>query len=661
MDNLDQLRLEIVNDTHKIGAVVDAMTRFLSEVLVLKDDSMAFDMPLRLNPGSVLNRAEINRVRKDARRRQGCANKSCPPLGKLMNEELAYKTTDAQEKYLRSLAERYDHSTRTMYMCLSLLEQCGDKMGEEWEEVVSRKNCAASENVELEPYTSFPCTPFYFRCRFERHNGEIVSVGAVAALLAAEIEDATVDWMHECDRTLCETHHQVYEQFEGMDELVASFAKAIARRQAMLVQRTDMEVRQADIALTPRFLQCRAECEFSRTLVQSECQVKIDRDALIALSIIARDGGDTVESKQILLLHAEQLSHVIHSPPQELGMFGENIKRMNLAMLKRVVKHDVPFSVRCQCASSWANNHGGWAQTTIHHAINLLNAWKPGIPSGFVNVATQSGFKSSVRMPGCPGAHSTLPWYALPHGLERDGLDSQGKRIVWITSWVWQLMAHGAFEEGVVSKDILVNVALESLHQAQLLREIVDTERKKSNQGVRIRIFENSLNDPSSDIAVKLDMAMCRLSGFSALELDTVFGFAPVRNSISSILTTRTRQLVPTTVVPAKYQYFAVDALALLLPSIKMRRHAHGIHVHLPTHPIADLMRTLPKIRGWSPLHGSLRIDLSDLDDAHPQLRNVLDHHSYHGTGFVTSNPPDSKAKKEFVFDTMSLMRLMQM
>lgn len=654
-------RLAIVNDPTKLGACIDAMANYLADTLVLKDDTMAADIEWDVGEAVSKNRVDLSKMQEEARRKQRIADGKCPMLGKLMNEEWSVQADDGQEVYLESLAGRHTHATATILMCLSMLQESGDLLGEEWDEVIDREDASDSPNVALAQYASFDSTPYYYRHVFERGNGETVSVGAIAKLICAEVEEMTIEWLHECDRVFCDVHGEQYEPVDAMDDLVASLAKAIARKHAMMTRRQAVEVKEADIALTPRFLECRADVEFARNLAQAECKVRIDFDALTALSVIARDGGESTEAKQILLVHSQQLGYVINSPPQELGLVGENAKRMNLGMLKRVLKVDMPFVVRCQYASSWSNQHGGWAQTAIAQAIKLLQGWQPPGNISYITVATQARGKGGTEMPPAPGAAEEHPWYALPPGLARDGLDSHGKRIVWLTSWVWQRIGAGSFEEGVVRKDVIVNVALEALHQAQLMKQIVDDERKRSNQGVRMRMFKKSINDPSSDIANKLDIAMCRLSGFSSLELDAVFEYRPVRDLIIGDLTKRARKLIKTSVVPPEYATFAKDSLALLLPSIKERRTSHGLHLQLATHPVADLLRTLPKLRGWTPIDGQFKVDIADLSLAHPGLREVLEHHSHIASGFVSRTAASAKRKVEFFFDSSALVQLLKM
>lgn len=656
-------RLEIVKDPLRLSAAIEGMAQLLADVLVLKDDSMAPNVHWDVKVAATTPSVPLSAMREEARRKDRVAAARCPPLGQLMDEELAYKATQEQESYLKGLAERYDHATKTIFVSCDLLQDCGDLLSAEWSEVIDRSQALEGANVSLAPYSNFSQTPLFFRYRYPRPNGETVTVGAIATLLANELETLLTSWLHECDKTFCDVQGEIYQDTPEISKLVGMLAKALARKHALLTRPGSLDINEGDIAIDPRFLQCRAECEFARNRCNAECRVKQDAQALQALAIIARDGGETVEAKEVILKQSQQLARFIDAPARELGLSLENTKRMNLLMLRRVFKDDLPFVVRCQCASSWSQQHGGWAQTATAQAIKLLEDWRAAGNATYITMATQERGKGVCQMPPNPAAAEEMIWFALPPSLKRDGLDSHGKRVVWLTSWVWQRIGHPpGFEDGVVRKDILVNVAMESLHQAQLMREIVDNERLRSNQGVRLRMFENSLNNPSSDLAPKIDISMCRLSGFSLNDIGAVFEFKPLRDLIMTDLTKRTRLLVSESVIPLRYETFAMDALTLLLPSIKGRRQAHGLHANLATHPISDLLRTIPKIGSWSPLNGQLKIDLLDLRAAHPALRSVLEHHSKTEPGvFVSQTDAGSHRKTEFVFDSVALVQLLKM
>lgn len=648
-------KLEIVNDSQRLNACIDAMAGYLAECLSFKDESMAENVSWNMKEALQKNRVDLHRMQEEARAKQEKANQRCPPLGKLMRDELSVKADENQEEYLERLKELYSNATECLYMSIAILQDCADLLGPEWGELVDLDVAVEGDNVALAQYTRVDT--FFFRYRCPRSGCENVTVGGMCRMLCNLIKPQTKQWLHDCDRVFCEVHGEPWHQNEQIDDLIDMLAKAIARRLSMIKSQTGPGS-ELDLVLTTRFLECRADSEFARNKWSNECKMKTDCDALVCLAIVARDGGETTEAQEILLKNWQQLQRVVEAPPQELGLVGENAKRMNLAMLRPIFKTDEPFVLRCRIATSWSNQHGGWAQTAIAQAIKILRGWKPPGNVGYITVATQQHGKGGTRMPSPPGAEEDAAWYALPPSLERDGLDCLGKRIVWLTSFVMQRIAHGSFEEGVVRKDHAVNAAIESMHQCQLMLELIDNERKSNNQGVRIRMFEKTLQNPSGDLAGKLDVAMCKLSGFSAMELDTVFAYKPVVELIMRDLTTRTRKLVTGSVVPEGYGHFANDSLAILLPTIKQRRLSHGLHAQLQPHPVADLLRTLPKLRGWSPLKGQFVIELADFTNAHPALREVLEHHSRAPNSFVSRTSASAHRRTEFRFDSAQLVRM---
>ena len=124
----------------------------------------------------------------------------------------------------------------------------------------------------------------------------------------------------------------------------------------------------------------------------------------------------------------------------------------------------------------------------------------------------------------------------------RSGLDEHGRRVVRLTSMVWAMAAHHAFERGVLPTSIVVPCAIEALHHARLMREIVDHERSRCQLGVRILSFEEELDKPDSDLGGYIDVAMCELSYFSLDDIHEVFlPERPLFSRIVDAFTERTR------------------------------------------------------------------------------------------------------------------------
>ena len=106
----------------------------------------------------------------------------------------------------------------------------------------------------------------------------------------------------------------------------------------------------------------------------------------------------------------------------------------------------------------------------------------------------------------CPVRARRAQWYARPAPTEasaRSGLDGHGRRIVRLTSMVWAMQAHGAFEQGRLARDVAVPCAIEALYQARLMRELVDHERKRCELGARITSFVDEIENLASDVRTR--------------------------------------------------------------------------------------------------------------------------------------------------------------
>ena len=321
---------------------------------------------------------------------------------------------------------------------------------------------------------------------------------------------------------------------------------------------------------------------------------------------------------------------------------GENARRMNLSMLSRCLMPGMDAACRMQIANGWASRHGAWAQTAIAEAIRRLEGFSPRESSNFIQVATRSTMRGATPMPVMPWAPWAPAWFAIPPPsgpATRTGLDDEGARIVRLGSFVWQLVGMGAFEQGVMSASVVAEVAFECLQLARLGRELIEHERMRSNTGVRLLSFNESIHNRGSGVSAALDKAQCCLSHFSLKDISDAFHpKKPLLERIYSELTRRTRARLGnhrTPLVPSNYETFVGDALALLLPAIEARRTRINLPCTATPHPLGDLLRTVPKCREWTPLMGKCRLELADIKAAHPDLREALEHYVKEGEGFV--------------------------
>jgi len=87
--------------------------------------------------------------------------------------------------------------------------------------------------------------------------------------------------------------------------------------------------------------------------------------------------------------------------------------------------------------------------------------------------------------------------------------------------------------------------------------------------------------------------------------------------------TARTRENL-TFHMPAQYVAFAYDAMAVLLPAIRNRRERAGVTMLQTTTPISQLLKAVPQVREWSPIQGSLKLELEDLKNQPKMLVQLL-------------------------------------
>jgi hypothetical protein len=232
------------------------------------------------------------------------------------------------------------------------------------------------------------------------------------------------------------------------------------------------------------------------------------------------------------------------------------------------------------------------------------------------------------------------------------------------------MMGEGCFEQGVVSRETLQPIAWEVLGLARVAREKIDHERTLANVGVRLHSFNESINDRASELASELDNAQCALSQFSMHDL--LAGFSPDMPLLARLITplaTRTRKLMGnarTPSIPKNYSNFARDALATLLPAVFVRRTSLCVRWECAPHPLADLLRSLPALKSWSPLDGKFSVGTTELRAAHPGLRSLLECHAAESSGLVQrtgQGAPGSRSKAaiRFTFESAPLVRLLSM
>ena len=120
-----------------------------------------------------------------------------------------------------------------------------------------------------------------------------------------------------------------------------------------------------------------------------------------------------------------------------------------------------------------------------------------------------------------------------------------------------------------------------------------------------------------------------------------------------------------TPMVSPQYTKFAWHALAIVLPNIEEARYGVGLPFARAPDRLADLVRSVPSVRGWTPLQGRFRVRPEDLRRAHPLLREALDHYAREPHPFVHAEHlrPVGRAHRSvcYTFDSAPLLQLLRM
>jgi hypothetical protein len=656
--------LPIADDAPRLNAIVNAMADYLNETLRLADPAA--------------NRDDLHWKRDDGL--LSIEKARAPTLASTLYDEARYMPDTAQLDYLDSLAGVMEEAERAEKLANELIRLCDEK-DESTGECSSDGAVSETGAVALAPYASW--WAYYRFTEIDSTCGMVV--GGLGRMLKDRITIMAADWLLECDKMLCIANESYPCNDGDVELLVSQLAKDISKR--VTLHNTTSPFSEVD-KLEPASLGARNEVEFTRVRVDAQCQARNDMRALHALKVLAREPM-SVDAKTIFDTQLPLLQMVVQRPPQELGLVGDNARRMNLPLLGRCLVPGMDTACRMHIANGWSNRHGAWAQTAIAEAIRRLEGFSPRESAHFIKVAERTSKRGSLAMPPMPWAPWSEAWWAIPPPsgpATRTGLDEAGERVVRLASFAWQLVGAGAFEQGVVSANVVSEVAFECLQLARLGRELIEHERMRSNVGVRLLSFNQSINDRGSELSGKLDKAQCWLSSFSLRDINDAFNpKKPLLESIYSDITIRARERLcnkRTPLVPDHYHIFVAHALACLLPAIEQRREAIHVSVECAPHPLGDMLRTVPKCRAWSPLSGKCKLELADIKAAHPGLREALEHYVKTGEGFVSAShlqqqklvncnaglqPREevhwytTKAKVSFEFESAALLRLLKM
>lgn len=533
---------------------------------------------------------------------------------------------------------------------------------------------------------------FYLGQALHRAREEQLHIGGMREALLCGVASKAADWLEKCDKVLCMGRGQPWDKDDAVEAVVCKIAHAIANSQVPCAKSRDgMKDK-----LSPTFLGGLIDKVFTDSAPTTDRVVQRDVDALemlgsLAANLLKPDNSGDDDARAILGNHVKcaRLAQTLAEPqPAELG----DVSKMKLNLLRRAVLSNSPVDARLALAHDWALRYGYCAQVATQGALRALSAThRPALegekrPTVFVDVVKRRE-PTDTAVFHMPSANAFSPavgvWTAVqPRAAAHDRLGrlrACDRRAVRLACMVWSILAcdERAFNENVVSADLLTEIAREQLHDAIYLYQQTELERKSLEMGVRWLLFNEQLHDRSSDLASKVDAMMCELSNLSACDILQAFDasgqYAKLFDASGRYaklthapLARRTRELLgnagSSPLAISGYERFAHDALTLVFVRLILARRQGLVDVgfYKTPHPLGDLVRSIYEVHSWCPSDGPFRVTLPMLKKAHPVLRDALEELAARPDGGFVRRRGSAKAAVEYVFDTPTLVHLLR-
>ncbi|MEL0187629.1 MAG: hypothetical protein VXA08_02310 [Alphaproteobacteria bacterium] len=506
--------------------------------------------------------------------------------------------------------------------------------------------CAASDHVELGVHAE---NALYYTCRnFAKPRGDHIReavIGGHGGKLAAELKTHVVAWLSACDRMMCSQYATAIVECEDahVDRFIAVLAARISRR----LTRTEPAYELG--RLTPAFFEGINRDEFERCRDYGQVSTHADLHALHTLLAMIEQTTDVYA----IMKNASTVRRLVDQPPVELAT-----AKLNLALLRRACHDGVDARVRLELFQRWTAQHAGAASGALRAAIDKITQWTAH-RQPFINLLTNDG----VRLPR--QTFMKTPVLRIAPRATRTGLDAVGQRIVRLSSLIWSLAANGTIATTTpIASHVIHPVAISALYETRLVSSLLLQSRDKLFPGQRLLSFVQNLNDSQSLLDDAVYAAICRVSRHSIDEIvNVVHPESPIYPQILGELAIRTRDACPVR-IPSRYSAFVGDALAVVVPILMQRRARLGIRFGQPSNAVADMLRTVARVRSWTPADGTLMLTKAELRKASPLTRQLLEALCREGHLCAMKRPYNRKTKKYatrelLAFDSALLRRVL--
>ena len=640
---------ELLARPEKMNVLVDGMASALADVLSLKDADCDLD------PRSLAAK---------------------PTLCELFYEKGAYWSTRAKQREQQKCIELYYFAN-----------DC-ERVANAMHAAAGRDNLLLADFSRREPYC------YYQDCW--RHVGQTRSrlrLGGFGGALRDAVYKLANDWLRQCDHAMCaafgdhgDEEDRAAQRFAGVGDadrldIFDRVCNTVAQKVTMGVTPT-LDGRE----LSVRLLEELGAELLAKNAPSAEEAKSCDLAALDSFLRLARVGlkdstDGVLEWARDMPRLLDHLRYVLHRPPVELYLHGSNAAKMNLALLARAVEPvELDRLVRIDLLHLWHEQHGVYAAVAAQQAIEQLHRWSVGSQKAFIGVLhtsdvvrnpleaspTTPPHPDAVRMPEMPFVFQRRHWwFVAKHALpqKRTGLDWIGRRVVRATSLVWQLLAYGELELGVVATSVAMPVLTQAVVEARIAKALIREKHSVESFANDLLELAAAVTDRESHHDRAVAHALCPLGGFSSEEIQQTFDHrSPLLPYVLQELETRTEARLRHA-VPLGYTGFVRDGLSIVLPIVLGHRSKLGLASADPSNPLFDVLRTVPKLREWTPLMGQLHLTLADLKQASPLVKHVLAALHAQGQLCTWKRPWLGNYKRAtswcYVFDTLQLMHIL--
>lgn len=481
-----------------------------------------------------------------------------------------------------------------------------------------------------------------------------VPVGGIYFKLMEEVGRGAFHWLQELDRVLCEAAS--IERGDVSNKHMASTFQSLA---SAIAKRVALEDKHAVLHddLSSRALDSMINAEVSRTRLGAEHRVKTELLGLEKLKTLA-SAPSSNEARRILSDELKIVLQVVTSPPREL-LDKASASSMNLEQLKRAFRDKLDVEVRVTLVSFWAECYGSVTRIAISEAVKQMQMWKSVDVAMLPSLLRDFSPSNPYVIPETTFLHVSKVCISRGRASKRNGFDEFGLRKVRLIQCIWELCGKGVFLPGVVSADLVADVAHDSTLLSRMGIGVIAAARRTNALGMRLAAVCREIHDLNGDHYKTVEHAACALSMFSCEELEVVFDTdGGILNMICGKLSVQTRKLM-STYVSSEYRTFATDALALTLPVVETMRGRIGISPSMQASQLVDMLMTTAKVKAWDPLQGTLKLHVDDFRGAHKELRPLLDMIASHNVLVKVKGTGASKRKIEYVFDTWTLQELL--